>query len=948
MNNGAVMNRRILTIAILVPVFIVSGFAGVSLRPHPQAATAVPGQSYQICGAQSAQYLTSPWTYHALASGSQQYTVAQYQALSGYGTTLPPLPSYISSQSSGTTAAIIYAPGSTTALQAWQLPETPILHFFEGGAYGVLGIQVVNGDQFIGGSTSGFPEPTFNDGGGVNGLSAQNDSFSYNTNQSIIAHTASAAAQGATTVTIGASTVPLMTWASVAIGSHVYDVSAVSGTQSGGYTLTIPGGLDVAAASNTTVYYGGLAGGVTASYLDISNDLHDTTGTIYTGAGWTISHNKIHDSYSATDHGAGVAIYGGDEGIIEYNCLSKMGDYGANIFGHNNKFRMNEVTQTNYEVDNSGNGQSGGGKWWGTLNADITDNAFIDDSPGGSLVIWLDNGNSGTLISGNYFDKSAASAVHSETGFNLNVTNNLFQNGGWGTGNGCGDSNCVGSVNINSSGGFHVPGSRYDNQIIISSNQFINNWGGVSIWQSGARSCENSGEGWPEDAAYCSGGFPITFEASAGGQYYFSHYGTTTNQGEGQVTVAASAGATTLQIRGAAAINDYVGFADPAKSTTTSTTNVTTLSSGTINAASTASFPTSGQLRVGTSAAWGDGNGGWTGAILSYTGKTATTFTGVSFVRGSGTLAGPVTQVQPYKVTAETCYSNDCALTITPALASSVSSGSGLTNAGTCQLYATSAATPTSPLAPNGTSYFDGCQWGTKNVTVTGNTFDFNPSVISAGTTVSGQVGTSCTSGHANSCGTNFMAFQEAGEAPFASFINGNSMLSNSNLSTCPTWDSGCTNSPLKNINSLSNPPSASANNGEPSNNNVWSNNSYYGPWAWNVYWYGSCNQVPSDSATGHSMPTSPNACNLSDFSHWQSNWQQEVGSTYDSTPNDTPPPPAGKVGDFNNDNSVNITDLSMLLSAWGTNNSTVLTNLSQSGTVNITCLSIFLSHWAT
>ena len=63
--------------------------------------------------APSAQYLTSPWTYDALASGSHSYTVAQYESLPGYGTTLPPLPAYIAAESPGTKAAMIYAPGST-------------------------------------------------------------------------------------------------------------------------------------------------------------------------------------------------------------------------------------------------------------------------------------------------------------------------------------------------------------------------------------------------------------------------------------------------------------------------------------------------------------------------------------------------------------------------------------------------------------------------------------------------------------------------------------------------------------------------------------------------------------------------------------------------------------------------------------------------------------------
>src|ERR1700688_976006 len=48
----------------------------------------VPGENYQICN-EKPKYLTSPWTYDALASGSRSYTVAQYEALPGYGTKLP-------------------------------------------------------------------------------------------------------------------------------------------------------------------------------------------------------------------------------------------------------------------------------------------------------------------------------------------------------------------------------------------------------------------------------------------------------------------------------------------------------------------------------------------------------------------------------------------------------------------------------------------------------------------------------------------------------------------------------------------------------------------------------------------------------------------------------------------------------------------------------------------
>jgi beta-glucanase (GH16 family) len=50
--------------------------------------------------------------------------------------------------------------------------------------------------------------------------------------------------------------------------------------------------------------------------------------------------------------------------------------------------------------------------------------------------------------------------------------------------------------------------------------------------------------------------------------------------------------------------------------------------------------------------------------------------------------------------------------------------------------------------------------------------------------------------------------------------------------------------------------------------------------------------------------------------------------------------------GDLNGDGIVNILDLSVLLSAWGTTNSAIETNLGRSGPVDIFDLSILLDHW--
>ena len=229
------LNSRAKIGVIGITVLFLGGFVLGTQTHAPAAAdaiTPVVGEDYQICNEQ-AQYLTSPWTYDALASGSRSYTVAQYKALPGYGTTLPSLPSYIASEDPATTAAVIFAPGSTTRSAAYNFPGTPILYFFEGGSYGLLALQSVNGDQFIGGSAPGFPEPTFNDGGTAGGITAQNDSYGFSGGSSALAV---ATASGATTIITTTAITGNFGYAT--IDGNTYQIDSHSGT-----TITLDSGL---------------------------------------------------------------------------------------------------------------------------------------------------------------------------------------------------------------------------------------------------------------------------------------------------------------------------------------------------------------------------------------------------------------------------------------------------------------------------------------------------------------------------------------------------------------------------------------------------------------------------------------------------------------------------------------------------------------------------------
>ena len=223
------------------------------------------------------------------------------------------------------------------------------------------------------------------------------------------------------------------------------------------------------------------------------------------------------------------------------------------------------------------------------------------------------------------------------------------------------------------------------------------------------------------------------------------------------------------------------------------------------------------------------------------------------------------------------------------------------TSSGECTLVNPTVATLTtcanaSLLAT--TPYINDCRWRSQNVSVTSNTFSFTPSAVDPACTPT------------NSCGFNAII---SGYGTFPPYTGANV-----------------------------------ANNIAFNQSNTFSSNSYSGPWGfedWNqnnqVSWaQWSGNIAAGDKCLGSGEQQS-GAC--------AGPFGQDAGSTYNSTTAPTPSPtssPSTKTGDINNDGQVNIFDLSILLSHWGTSNAT--SDLNKDGTVNVFDLSIILSHWGT
>ena len=150
---------------------------------------------------------------------------------------------------------------------------------------------------------------------------------------------------------------------------------------------------------------------VTIRYLEIRNfgtgASNNNQGVVNhdAGFGWTIEYNYVHDN-----DGAGVFIGSGN--TVRYNCLKDNGQYGFSAYHEHGVTNVvldhNEIVgnnRDNWEVLNPGCGCTGGGKFWDTRAAVITNN-WVHDNLGPGL--WADHNNAEFLFEGNLTTMSSS------------------------------------------------------------------------------------------------------------------------------------------------------------------------------------------------------------------------------------------------------------------------------------------------------------------------------------------------------------------------------------------------------------------------------------------------------------------------------------------------------------------------------------------------------------
>src|SRR3984957_6654264 len=271
---------------------------------------------------------------------------------------------------------------------------------------------------------------------------------------------------------------------------------------SGQFTQIVPGagalfiGAPGAILNGAHVNYfafGGSASHVTISYLTIENfgswGGNEDQGVVNHNSAphWTIEHTTVRDNA-----GAGVMV--GSDNRLSYDCLSDNQQYGFNVYApagvsditiDHNEISGNDTY--NWEAHQEGCGCSGGGKFWDVDDAVITNN-WIDGNH--SVGLWADTDNRGFEIANNHISGNYAYGLIYEISSNAEITGNTFSKNGIGAG----PSNAgfpTSAIYISESGGdSRVPG-RYSGKLEIADNTFVNNWGGVILWENSNRFCNS-------------------------------------------------------------------------------------------------------------------------------------------------------------------------------------------------------------------------------------------------------------------------------------------------------------------------------------------------------------------------------------------------------------------------------------------------------------------------
>ena len=481
----------------------------------------------------------------------------------------------------------------------------------------------------------------------------------------------------------------------------------------------------------------------------------------------TVKYSTAQDVYP------GSGIEGGTNDVIENDCLTHNGDYGISAYcggtgcndstltsgPQNVTISYDEVSfndQCNWEdlgsgffpftipsaCGGSGNTAGFGGcgcagalKLWG-VDGYTLDNDYIHDNYDNG--IWADTDNNGGTIENDYISGNAGVGVDIEVSYNDLIEYDNFVNNGWLTAEEGG--NIEGGIYISESGGSqYVTGNAGGiNTITISTDDFANNWDGLSLWQSSDR-----------------------FIGSANGNNA-SGVGTLGNENGGGSTgtftgawnlLTSDIPSTTYYVATSPTTSGCAGSGWASDGVVNGTTTVTS-TCGFLTLLGTASPPLSGYHVFGTDIPTGD-------TISS----CASAYSCTLVTAATGSATGLTIETDP------------------------ASGGCGRTDL-------------TGALPSGSPDYFDNCQWKAQNISVTGDTFSFNASQVggcptswpSCGATVTSYT---CATSGVDQCAVNGLTSQYASDPSWSPYVTLTPYVVADEITDCQGSNTftGCTSS---------------------------------------------------------------------------------------------------------------------------------------------------------
>ena len=277
-------------------------------------------------------------------------------------------------------------------------------------------------------------------------------------------------------------------------GTHTLGTDAYSQIIPGSGSTYVGAPGAVLSGGHANYYaFGGNAANVTISYLTIE-DFGFSGGNQNQGVvnkdsatGWTIDHSTLRNNA-----GAGAMLGGGN--TLSYDCLADNQQYGFNAYSPagpaNLVLEHNEIAGNdtyNWEAHYPDCGCTGGGKFWDVKNAVISGNWVHGNH---SVGLWADTNNRGFEVENNYISDNYGYGLIYEISYNAHVQHNTFlrnglvsgpQNKGFPTG----------AIYLSESGGDSRVHSKFSGTLVISDNSFIDNWGGVILWENSNRFCNS-------------------------------------------------------------------------------------------------------------------------------------------------------------------------------------------------------------------------------------------------------------------------------------------------------------------------------------------------------------------------------------------------------------------------------------------------------------------------